>query len=142
MTTLPADPILLTGQVIANGYGHLGEVVQLPTGHGPIRVPNVVPSILWRANRDVPLLSASKTWARVGITVVTYHHDGHLTLDPADLKDPDSRSALIHRGYLALEYGHVLFRIRQRPAEPTLSRECGIYRAKHIWQASVRLRTN
>lgn len=140
MTTLPADPIALTGQVIANAYSHLGDVVQLATGHKVIRAPKHVPAILWRSNRDVPILSASRVWARISVSVVTYAHEGYLVLDPEDLRE-DAPRVRVHPGYLDPVHEGLMFRIRQRPEEPKLSRECGLYRARHLWQVSLRVKS-
>lgn len=141
MTTLPANPITLTEQLLSSAYTHLGDIVQLPAGHGLIRAPKHVPAILWQPKRDVPILSASRLWARVAVTVVTYAHEDHLLLDPADLRHAEAGEIRVHPGYLDPAYADLTFRVRQRPV-PNLSRECGLFRVKHMWQVSLRLKTN
>ncbi|MEU8047787.1 hypothetical protein AB0B71_27050 [Micromonospora echinofusca] len=137
-TTLPADPTILTAQLIDNAYSHLGEIISLPAGHDPIRATGAVPAIMWRPSRDVPILSRSGQWARVTINIATYHHEGHLILDPDDLRYSEEGSTRVHPGYVDPTYAGLFFRLRRRE-EPALSRECGLYRTKQLWHASLRL---
>ncbi|MEU8170702.1 hypothetical protein AB0B97_29805 [Micromonospora sp. NPDC049004] len=132
----PADLLTLVGQLITNAYSHLGEVIQLPTGHPLMRAPKNVPAILWKSNREVPLISASRNWARLSVVVVTYAHEGHLVLSPRDLQYTEAESSRIHPGYLDPAYEGLNFRVRQSSNLP-MTRECGLYRAKHWWQASL-----
>ncbi|MFY1687287.1 hypothetical protein [Plantactinospora sp. WMMB782] len=136
-SVLPVDLIDIMRGVISSAYSHLAEVVEHPAGSGRMKAPRNVPAILWRPNRDVPILSASRVWARIAVTVVAFHHDGYFAPELPDLWLPE-RGTRIHPGYTDERYDDLVIRCRQhRPVK--YAREFGLYRTDQVWQTSIRL---
>jgi hypothetical protein len=139
VTSIPANPGDVLTEVIRNAYGELARVEQLAPEVTQMRPPkaNTLPAIFIRPTRREPMLNRNGRWAWLNVRIHTWHTDGYLELNPADLWVGGNR---VDPGYLPEHLEHVPLSVAPDTVQQAV-RLCqparGVYQATHRWAVSV-----